>query len=93
MAIVKFPERSRPASIGASKIQILTSRFGERVGAMLNKLGFPGAIRNAVIRDELTDYVVEVSTGPLFTKISVNGRDYYFDRLTGRYDGSGCGCS
>jgi len=30
---------------------------------------------------------VRVTTG--YTIVSVNGRDYYFHRLTGRFDGTG----
>jgi hypothetical protein len=93
MAVVSFQRPPRTATVGASRYQITRFRVREWLGAILNKLSVPGAIRSAVIRDELTGSIVEVSTGPLFTKLSVNGRDYYFERCTGRYDGSGSGCS
>jgi hypothetical protein len=93
MAIVSFPERPKSAAIGASRIEILSSRLRLWIGTFLNRIGVPGAVRDASIQDELTGALIEVSTGPLFTKVTINGRDYYFDRLTGRYDGSGSGCS
>ena len=42
--------------------------------------------------DIVTGGVIEVKVGSLFTRLSVNGRDYYFDRITGRFAGTGQGC-
>jgi hypothetical protein len=93
MSVVSFPERPKSATVGASQVRILLSRLRLRIGAALNRIGLPGAVQSVVIDDKLTGSLIEIKTGPLFTKMSVNGRDYYFDRLTGRYDGSGFGCS
>jgi hypothetical protein len=43
--------------------------------------------------DGVTGQKVAVSVGDLFVRLSIDGRDYYFDRLTGRFDGTGLGCS
>jgi len=52
-------------------------------GRLLGWLCLPAPIAEVDIED------LQIHIGPLFTKISVNGRDYWFDRLTGRYAGSG----
>lgn len=88
--IIQFSEE--PAQCGASKLTILKSRLRERFLKLLRRTGFPGQIQDAVIDDSLTGQHVEVKVGLYFTKISVNGRDYYFHRLTGRFDGTGMGC-
>jgi hypothetical protein len=56
-------------------------------------LRVPGALSDARMTDALTSDEIEICVGPLFTRISVNGRDYYFRRLSGKLDGSGVGCS
>jgi hypothetical protein len=53
------------------------------------RLRAPGAIRDAEIKDALTGQAVSVVVGVLYVRISVDGRDYYFDRVTGRFDGTG----
>jgi hypothetical protein len=59
---------------------------------ILNRAGLPGAVQDVEINDELTGQQVSVRVRALFTRISVNGRDYYFRRLSGRYDGTGSSC-
>jgi hypothetical protein len=67
----------------------LLGRARERLGALLNRIGVPGAIQPVEVRDKLTGQQVSVSVGELFVRVSVDGRDYYFDRLSGRFDGTG----
>jgi hypothetical protein len=55
-------------------------------------MGMPGAIRDFHMKDELSGQEIDIAVTLLFTRISINGRDYYFDRLTGRFGGTGCGC-
>ncbi len=62
------------------------------IGVLLNRIGAPGAIQPFEIHDELTDQHIKVTVSPRFTIIQVNGRDYYFYRLTGGFDGTGMGC-
>lgn len=61
-------------------------------GRLLQRLKIPGAVTDTIIEDGLTAQRIEVKVGVLFTRISVNGRDYYFDRVTGLFDGTGSGC-
>lgn len=44
------------------------------------------------LEDELTGRAIEVRVEPLFIVFSVDGRDYYFRRFSGRFDGTGLGC-
>jgi hypothetical protein len=89
--VLRFPHRDfgRPASGGASVVQVLRGRARELLGRLLNRLGFPGAVRNVHIKDALTGQEIDVHVGALFTRITVNGRDYYFNRTTGKFDGTG----
>lgn len=62
----------------------------EIIGGILNWLGMPGFLRETVYRSSKTaDVEVRVKTSRLYTIVSVNGVDVYFDRLTGRIDGTG----
>jgi len=88
--ISAFSESSTEAS--ASIWEILRGRVKEMVGRVLRFASVPGAIRESRIEDSLTGQEIEIRVGLLFTRISVNGRDYYFNRLTGRFDGTGMGC-
>ncbi len=87
--ILKMPG---PAKVGAPRRLIWKSRFVEFVGCFLNKVGIPGAIGDVSIEDEVTGQHIQVRTGRFFTRLSVNGRDYYFQRLSGRFDVTGMGC-
>ncbi|APV49017.1 hypothetical protein BWI17_04565 [Betaproteobacteria bacterium GR16-43] len=86
--LLLFPVR-RPASTGASRWDIWKGRAREAFGTLLNRLGTPGAVRDTTIKDSLTGQEVQIRVGVFYTCISVNGRDFYFDRTTGKYDGAG----
>lgn len=89
--VVRFPtERvSHAARAGATVIDIARSRMKAGVGRLLNKLRVPAAIQPVEFIDEVTKQHVAVTLDDVFVRISVDGRDYYFDRLTGRFDGTG----
>ena len=89
--VVEFPSArvSRPVRDGATTIDIARSRMKAGVGRLLNKLRVPAPIQPIEINDEVTKQRVVVAVDDLFVRISVDGRDYYFDRLTGRFDGTG----
>ena len=48
-----------------------------------------GSIRDVEIHDEATGRHLAVKNGDSFLKLSVDGRDYFFDRWTGEYTGTG----
>ena len=83
----------RPVTEGATKWQILRSRVAVFVGRFLRRIGVPGAVRDSDIEDSAIGYRIQVRTGPLFTRININGRDYFFCRYTGRFNGTGSGCA
>ena len=62
------------------------------LGWLMKRLGVPGAIQPFEIHDELTGQHVKVKVSSRFTVIQVDGRDYYFYRYSGRFDGTGMGC-
>ena len=90
-AVLHFPvERVvRPARGGATWLEIRAWRLRQWLGRMLNSFRAPGAIRDVEVQDALTGQRLAVSVGELFVCVNVNGRDYYFDRFTGRFDGTG----
>jgi hypothetical protein len=84
--------RGQPPTYGASRWLILRDRARVVVGRVLNRCRLPGVIRPIRYEDGVTGDIIEVRVRPLSTRLSVNGRDYYFDRLTGRFVGTGMGC-
>lgn len=89
--ILRFPtdRTSHPAREGATALDVIKSRLRETIGRVANRLGLPGAIRPIEIHDATTGYQIRVSVGTSMVRLTVNGRDFYFDRLTGRLDGTG----
>jgi hypothetical protein len=89
--VIQFPAERilRAAAGGASQWQIWRGRAREIAGRTLCRLGLPGAIANAEIRDDLTGQEINVTVQAHYVRLTVNGRDYYFDRITGRFDGTG----
>ena len=93
--IINFPRTRKhetSSTSDATTLDILGGRFQETLGRILNYLRLPGRIKNLAVKDDLTGQEIEIHVGTLFTRLSVNGRDYYFHRLTGKFDGTGCGC-
>lgn len=92
--IIGFPRAAlgRPSEKGATRLDILRSRIREAIGRALNKIGVPGAIKDAEIKDAVTGQELTVCVSPWFVRINVDGRDYFFNRITGRFDGTGTGC-
>lgn len=88
--IIQFPH---PAETGAAFWQIWECRMRILLGRILNGVGFAGLVQPIVMDDPVTSQHIEIRVSSLFTEISVDGRDYYFRRLTGKYDGAGMGCS
>lgn len=83
----------RPPVFGATRWDIVRGEAKQIVGKLLNGLGAPGFVVPMKIHDSLTNTQIEVRLSGFFTVISIDGRDYYFKRLSGRYDGSGMALS
>ena len=91
-AVLRFPsERISPSVAigGATWWGTLRERLRTMVGDLLNRAGAPGAIRAFELTDDVTRQRIAIQVGARFVRLSVDGRDYYFDRLTGRFDGTG----
>jgi hypothetical protein len=80
------------ATVGATKWDIVKTRLQERFGAALNRRRVAGFVQPISYQDLVTGDLIEIRVSALFTTLSINGRDYYFKRLTGRFDGTGQGC-
>lgn len=93
--IITFPntETPKPSLSGASRKEIFVGRIRELAGEFLLKRKIPSFIDDCSIEDRLTGQRIEICNGVLSTKITINGRDYYFDRFTGKLTGTGLGCS
>jgi hypothetical protein len=89
--VLQFPadRTGHPAREGATVFDVARSRIRTTVGRMANRLGLPGTIRVVDIHDATAGHRVTVTIGVNVLRLTVNGRDFYFDRLTGRYEGSG----
>lgn len=90
-SVVRFPaeKTGHPARGDATAKDILLGRFRGWIGRMLNLARAPGAIQSTEIEDGVAGQRIAVLVGDLFVCLSVNGRDYYFNRLSGRFDGTG----
>ena len=59
------------------------------LGRLINWLGWPGFVQPTDYNAKSAEVRVKVTTSRLYTVVSVNGIDVYFDRLTGEIDGTG----
>ena len=59
------------------------------LGRLLERLRFPGIVKPFEHVDEETGRVVKVRTTPRYTILQVDGKEYYFHRESGRFDGTG----
>jgi hypothetical protein len=58
-------------------------------GKLLNAIGVPGVVQPGTYEAGIGQASVRITLGPLFTVVTVNGVDVYFDRFTGAVDGAG----
>jgi hypothetical protein len=91
--LVPFPAHPHSSVENASQLDILKSRIRQCVGKFLQRVQIPGMIASTTIDDAFSGQTLEIKVGVICTRISVNGRDYYFSRLSGKFDGTGSGCS
>ena len=84
--------QSHPSIKGATWWEIWRFRLFAGICVLATRLGMPGFVKNLDLVDEVTGQIISIRVESLFTMLSVNGRDYYFRRLTGKLDGTGMGC-
>ena len=90
--VVHLQPAARAARSNATWWQIYRGRLQSVIGRLMQRFRVPGFVRDIEFHDAATGYDVSVATGELFTRITLNGRDFYFRRSDGRYDGSGSTC-
>lgn len=71
----------------------LWSKVGSRLrgiaGRILESVHVPARIREFEYIDPVTNETVYLSTGARYSVLHVGGKQYFFERLTGRFDGTG----
>lgn len=78
-----------PVADRARWLDIARGRLHEQFGRFLNRLGVPGAVAPMRYHDESTGCTIEVSVSAFYTRLGIDGRDFYFHRVTGKFDGTG----
>ena len=64
-------------------------RIPRWVRRWLFRANVPGAIRDIELHESLTGRFFSVFVGEYYVCVRVDGDNYYFDRITGRFDGLG----
>ena len=90
--VLVSPDIPQPAEANASLCERIVGDARLRLGALLVRMKMPGLVRDVEISDGLTGHQLRIRNGPLFTKLTIDGRDFYFNRFTGELDGTGIGC-
>ncbi len=70
---------------------------GPWIKRLLRRITDVGIVRPFTKDDLVTGQHIEIRVSAAYTIFAVDGRDYYFDRFTGKFDGTGmaigCGTS
>lgn len=85
-SLIQFP---RPVEVGATRFQLLREWVWESVRSAVHWLGLPGAIHECKIRDAVTGQHIRITVTRFGTELWIDGREYHFDRLTGKLRGTG----
>jgi hypothetical protein len=70
---------STPAADSGLKVRSLSGV--QTAGRIDDLAGLPGQVQPVAMHDPVTGIRLEVRTSELFTVVSIDGRDFYFDRL------------
>jgi hypothetical protein len=73
----------------ASNLRMSWSTVKFWFGKLLNLAGYPGLVRECEYHSRALNAVVKARKLELFTIVTVNGLDVYFNRFTGTIDGVG----
>jgi hypothetical protein len=89
LRLISSRDRPSPAVAGVDTWQRIKDHARLALGRWSDCARLPGLVRPTRYNDPLTGNLIEVSVSGSATILSVNGRDYAFDRLTGRFTGTG----
>ena len=67
----------------------MCSWLKERLGSMLERSHVAAKIREFEYVDPVTDESVYLSTGARYSVLHVGAKKFFFDRVTGKFDGTG----
>ena len=60
-----------------------------KIGTILERLGAAARIKEFEYVDPSTDAIVYLSTGARYSVLHVGAKMFFFDRVTGQFDGTG----
>ena len=83
--MISTPIQSSPYTF-QRRLQDLPPSILRHLFTLFNIVGF---VKPTEYVDRVTGDYISVRISPTFTVISINNRDYYFKRFTGRFDGTG----
>jgi hypothetical protein len=88
--VLSFPKRAIERAAPAPSPIVATWFWHAKAGLdrMLRRLGFRVPPSHIEVDDSRTGKKIVIDTGPVFTRLTVNGTDYFYDR-NGRLHGSG----
>ncbi len=66
----------------------LRSRFSELAGRVMEVFHFPARLREFEYVNPISDETIYLSTGPRYSVLRVGKQMLFFDRVTGRFDGT-----
>ena len=83
--MINFSVKSSPYTL-QRRLQNLPLNILRYLFTLFN---IPGFVKSIEYADRITGDYISVRVLPRFTRVSINNRDYYFRRLTGKFDGTG----
>jgi hypothetical protein len=66
----------------------IRSKTRHLAGVLLEKFHVPARIKEFEYVDPITNEIIYLSTGARYSVLHVGGTQYFFERLTGRFDGT-----
>lgn len=84
--------KSQPETLfvtSRAKLLRLRDLWRETFGWVLEKLHAPAKIKEFEYVDPITNETVYLSTGARYSVLRIGERHFFFNRLTGRFDGTG----
>jgi hypothetical protein len=88
-SIIPFPvdRVARPGPVAAMHLEARRGHLRQRLE--LFRAHRAGAIQEVDLDDSPTGQRLSVWVGEHYVRLCVDGQDYYFDRVTGQFDGIG----
>lgn len=85
-------DNTEPQFSTYNTIKRIRDAIYQLIGIICGLLRLPGFVRSIEYADKVTGDYVRIRIGRRYTIVSVSDRDYWFNRLTGRFSGTGYSC-